>query len=699
MKKSLLILFLLIPLIAFGQNLIQNPGFESWTAGAPDDWTTVGGSITLVQNTANAHGGSSSCEVTFTSTSNQDLISNEFAVIAGRTINVSVWINDNDAAGRARLSILYTGASNYYGDYSVDSPDWQELTYSDVVPDGATAAQFQVRFYDVSPWDGDATLLVDDASFEMVATTALTVSNISREFKVPTASQSCFVQCDITGGTTPYTPLIQWSINGASQTAITMTNSGGDTYQGTIPVQANGDLIEYFIDVTDAEPANVQSSTTGIFWGTSDISNAAGMIKETDADGALLYKNYYARIAGVATVGSGNFSATYLDAYLQDAVGGIDVYRPGDATTVITPAENYTIVGHLDQYAGKAELVIEDPATDLIDDGPGTMPEPVVLTIAQCLANPEAYEGMLVGIQHVSNTGGGDAWPAEGSSANVEISDDGGTNVLTMRIDNDTDIDGSVEPSWPVDLVCIFSQYDGSSPYTEGYQVFPRALTDFRADGSLPVTLASFSAIAGNKQVILKWITESEVENVGFEIMRASEKEGEYTTIASYKNNQDLKGQINSNSRHDYQYSDGLVANGFTYWYKLVDVDLNGKKSIHGPLSATPNAASSQITKDDTQLPQKFALNSNYPNPFNPNTAISFDVPALRKGTTDASLIVYNALGQKVKVLYEGPISPGTYTLNWNGQTDSGMPVPSGLYFAIFTSENFTHTIKMTLMK
>lgn len=146
------------------QNRIDNASFETWDAGVPTSWTTEGGAITLSQETTNVQNGTSACKVVFTSQSNQDLKSNTFAVTPGETLAGSVRIYDNDETGKARISLLYEGASNYYGSYSQDSPDWQELSFNEVVPEGATAATFQVRFYDESStWTGSAEILVDNA--------------------------------------------------------------------------------------------------------------------------------------------------------------------------------------------------------------------------------------------------------------------------------------------------------------------------------------------------------------------------------------------------------------------------------------------------------------------------------------------------------------------------------------------------------
>ena len=269
MKKSIFFVFcfLLIVSLGFADNLVSNPGFENWTSGSPDGWSTSGGAITLTQNTTVYHGGASSCEVTFTSTSSQNLKSNVFSVTEGATISVSVWIYDNVADGRARLSVLYPGAANYYGSYSVDQDSWQELTYNGTVPSGATEAQFQVRFYDVPQFSGSATILVDDAVYDHPVSGALSITNISRQYTVPTSAQSCDVQCDITGGTAPYTAVIKYAVDGVNQTDVSMTNSGGDTYVGTIPVQSDGARVEYYIQVTDSGGEAVETSSTyGLFW-------------------------------------------------------------------------------------------------------------------------------------------------------------------------------------------------------------------------------------------------------------------------------------------------------------------------------------------------------------------------------------------------------------------------------------------------
>jgi len=157
---------LLFSVSIFAQNLIENPGFESWTGDVLDSWVEDGGAITLTQNTTNVYEGASSCQVLFTSQDNQYLNANTFGVTAGDPIAVHMYAYDNDPAGRTRLCIIYEGADNYYGEYSEDMDTWQMISYEGMIPDGATEAKVQIRFYDVSAsWDGDCEIILDETSF------------------------------------------------------------------------------------------------------------------------------------------------------------------------------------------------------------------------------------------------------------------------------------------------------------------------------------------------------------------------------------------------------------------------------------------------------------------------------------------------------------------------------------------------------
>ncbi|MCP4291128.1 MAG: T9SS type A sorting domain-containing protein [bacterium] len=98
---------------------------------------------------------------------------------------------------------------------------------------------------------------------------------------------------------------------------------------------------------------------------------------------------------------------------------------------------------------------------------------------------------------------------------------------------------------------------------------------------------------------------------------------------------------------------------------------------------------------DDENLPQVLALDGNYPNPFNPMTAIKFSVPSAQ----DIKLAVYDVRGVKVRTLIHETMAAGHHSVNWMGRDDSGRTVASGTYFYRLQSEGKSVVGKMLLMK
>jgi hypothetical protein len=88
-------------------------------------------------------------------------------------------------------------------------------------------------------------------------------------------------------------------------------------------------------------------------------------------------------------------------------------------------------------------------------------------------------------------------------------------------------------------------------------------------------------------------------------------------------------------------------------------------------------------------------LHQNVPNPFNPETSISFELPS---GAL-AELSVYNTAGQSVKTLWAGTLPAGLHTFVWNGESDRGTPVPSGTYFYSVRSGGRADTKRMVLVR
>ena len=161
MKKNLL--FKSIPISLM---LLIIAGFSLYAQPTVDNWTVGTSAVTYEQETTTVNEGANSLKVTWTSSSNQDINSDVFAVTPGATYNFSIDVYDNDPAGRTRLVIFFGTSGNYTNEYSIDQASWQTLSTTGTVPAGATTAYVKLRFYDVSgSFSGTATNYVDNVIY------------------------------------------------------------------------------------------------------------------------------------------------------------------------------------------------------------------------------------------------------------------------------------------------------------------------------------------------------------------------------------------------------------------------------------------------------------------------------------------------------------------------------------------------------
>ncbi len=138
----------------------------------------------------------------------------------------------------------------------------------------------------------------------------------------------------------------------------------------------------------------------------------------------------------------------------------------------------------------------------------------------------------------------------------------------------------------------------------------------------------------------------------------------------------------------------------FTLNPRFIDIDQDNKMNIISPigvciptkyfLSDFEQVGVIGIEPIGTEIPGGYRLGQNYPNPFNPVTKIEYSIP--KAGYV--KLIVYDMLGRQVKILADGEQNAGVYRVELNGGELS-----SGVYFYRLTSENYTDTKKMVLVK
>lgn len=119
----------------------------------------------------------------------------------------------------------------------------------------------------------------------------------------------------------------------------------------------------------------------------------------------------------------------------------------------------------------------------------------------------------------------------------------------------------------------------------------------------------------------------------------------------------------------------------------------NASASDTFTVNVSPVVGIGNLTGD--AIPHEFALQQNFPNPFNPNTAINFQLPAAER----VKLTIYNILGQKVRTLVNERLKAGYYKVMWNGMNNRGRQMASGIYIYRIEAGNFVMVRKMTLIR
>jgi hypothetical protein len=130
------------------------------------------------------------------------------------------------------------------------------------------------------------------------------------------------------------------------------------------------------------------------------------------------------------------------------------------------------------------------------------------------------------------------------------------------------------------------------------------------------------------------------------------------------------------------------------YFWKVVATsnDKSTQVTSFGNITTAVNDVEETKTKE---IPKEFALLPNHPNPFNPETRITYQVPK----DAVVNITVFNSLGQKVKDLVNEHKAPGTYEVIWKADNEFGNRVSSGIYVCYLKTEGYTQYIKMLLMQ
>jgi DNA/RNA endonuclease YhcR with UshA esterase domain len=190
--------------------------------------------------------------------------------------------------------------------------------------------------------------------------------------------------------------------------------------------------------ITTQDPANGEPDSNGVFCWTKGV------------------------VMGIDLDGNAGYSFTIWD---ND---GINIYNSADVSGyVVTEGDSIMVRGTVGQFNGLTQF---SPDSIILVNQGNTIPSPTVVSSLS-----EMYESELVRIENfyvIDN-------PVNSGSFNVTLSN--GSDTVSMRVDSDTDIDGNVIFALG-DTICyivgIGGQFDNSSPYTSGYQLFPQRASD-----------------------------------------------------------------------------------------------------------------------------------------------------------------------------------------------------------------------------
>jgi hypothetical protein len=215
-------------------------------------------------------------------------------------------------------------------------------------------------------------------------------------------------------------------------------------------------------------------------------------------------------------------------------------------------------------------------------------------------------------------------------------------------------------------------------------------------DGPLSVELSEFTAYydAPKFQVTLKWKTESEINNLGFDVYRSESLDGTFAKVSQTH----IKGAGTDATPHSYKFVDESVEVGKTYYYYIEDISYSGERERSHIIKVIVDATGK--LKVIGLAPSKFALLQNFPNPFNPETWIPYQL------ARDASVAVriYNLKGQPIRTIALGQQTAGTYltkdrAVYWDGRDDVGEKVASGVYFYTLRAGEFMATKRMVIVE
>jgi hypothetical protein len=229
------------------------------------------------------------------------------------------------------------------------------------------------------------------------------------------------------------------------------------------------------------------------------IVSTIAQVTNEDANGVATSLGSYAALTGVVHCIDFDGNAGYSITVIDGNGDGINLFKNVDVNGYQSAeGDSIRIKGKIEQFNGLTEII---PDSILVLGQNANLQTPMIVT-----ALSEATESKYIKLENLSFVTPITTFPT--GSNNIDVTD--GTTTFTLRIDADTDIPGGAAPQNTFSVIGVCGQYDNSSPYTAGYQLFPCGLSSFTENCVTPSNLIAItmdnSASAVATGVTYQWI-------------------------------------------------------------------------------------------------------------------------------------------------------------------------------------------------
>jgi hypothetical protein len=352
--------------LGLSQNLLQNPGFEAWTANMPDEWMKSPDSVELFQEDVIVYAGAFSAKDSFWAldAAHAELYQGLYAQ-PNTFYRMSFWVYDNDPGGRVRGGVQWFGSGAYISSewpnvYTVDQPSWQLWTFDLAIsPSNADSVRFVIRGYDVgTPWTS-AIFYIDDAYFGPPATQPPAILRTWHTPINPGAGITTDIYAHvIDNGTIDHDTLFYGINNLSAPTTLTHVAVTNDTFSYQIPGQSVGDTVFYYSKFIDNDGLAVISDTHAYYVGVVGV-----YVNEIYYDTPLTDSLCFIEVYGPGAMSLDGFTLVGVNGN-----GGAD-YATIDLTGYTIPGDGFFVVG---DFSTVTNVDLVDSVADL-QNGPDNL--------------------------------------------------------------------------------------------------------------------------------------------------------------------------------------------------------------------------------------------------------------------------------------------------------------------------------------